>query len=296
MNVITGPDQVKYNLFGKEPFSSVDISFVYKNIRGEYRLVENGEQLTRAELKGKKYNLRYTIQNRTIKMSINKEFPSADIGDNFFIEANISVKILNPVELIRNGLSDISDYVIEYLFQKITRLTKGYTISEYTELEERYPHQLDLTELEQEGLKVTISGSVDLNEELKARIKDQRQQLENIDFANTKKKKESEELMTIFQGTAVEFLLPLFSDVDGLRKHILSEMNDRNKLIKELAEKYVKGEIDEVQYKRGANILGEASPLSFINQGSTAKIEEKKEKRNSFSSSVARLSNVEDEE
>ena len=71
MKFITEDIPVKASFMSKEPNSSSEFSYVYLNGRGEHRLVENGEQLTNAEMRRKKFNQRFKLKKN---QSFSQEF------------------------------------------------------------------------------------------------------------------------------------------------------------------------------------------------------------------------------
>src|SRR5690554_3664065 len=102
MSIIKQTDSVKYSLFNTEPTPTINEVYVYKNNRGDYRIVESGEQLTNAELKSKKYTTRYLLKYMPLKGSIYNEFPSRDENISYAVSLNYTAEVSNPELYIKS--------------------------------------------------------------------------------------------------------------------------------------------------------------------------------------------------
>ena len=174
MSFVKATDPVKYNFFNKEPFSSQMKTFVYKNDAGEYRVVEGGEQLTNTELKGQKYTTRFTLECSPVKGYLQTEIPSSDEDVTFETKLNYSFDVVNPVSYVRMlADKDIKTYVKESIRESVKRYVRQFSIEDLDTLKKNFPNDLEVSDLEDAGLHVEITGEIDLTPKLKELVKEQ---------------------------------------------------------------------------------------------------------------------------
>ncbi|MDP5274964.1 hypothetical protein [Chengkuizengella axinellae] len=295
MNVIDSVDSVKYSILGQEPYATPSYTYVYKNLNGEYRVVENGERLSRAEMKLKRFTTRYRINQTPIHAKIEEEFSSQDIGDNFLVDINITIKINQFDHFIESRIEDVETDVKKQLKMQIKKACRQYKVGDISEVEHIIPDQLNTDELEKMGLKIMLDGDVDLSEELKQRLKNHRRSMEDVDLEKEIKNKKAEELLEIFQGTPVGLLLPLYDDVSEFKMELRSKVKELEKSKTMIREKFVNGTIDEVQYMRAKSILGDS--ILPAGQNETSPLIEEKQAGNSFKNNDdLEVNNSDDEE
>jgi hypothetical protein len=155
---------------------------------------------------------------------------------------------------VQTKIKKITAYVKDILTDRTRKVTLDYSIYDFRKLQQNINLELDMYDLEEQGLKVSINTSkVELAEEMKTRLKDDRE-----------KKEKFKDLVNILKGTPFENLHLLFSNVDDFKKYLFSEVKNQKSYLDSLKSKLVKGEIDEVQYKRAISILGNNQVLGEI--------------------------------
>ncbi|UCZ52904.1 hypothetical protein LGQ02_19315 [Bacillus shivajii] len=268
MSVIQNVESIKYRFLSKEPYSTNDISFVYINSNGEYRLVENGAHLTNAELRAQKYNVRYSILRKKQTFTDQVKLASDNMIDEFEVTLRFTVKVIEPIEYIKNDMDEqLESNVKDRVFGDLRRMANQYAIEEYVQLESTMKGNLQvLDELEDEGLKVDIIPQVEVSQEIKQKLKSKRDAiddkrlsytLEDMDKDRERQLREKEfaEFTEIFAGTPLERYTTMFKNVDQLREHLLSEYKDKRNVMEKLKTQYMDGQIDATQLKKAQDLF-----------------------------------------
>ncbi|RSK28763.1 hypothetical protein EJF36_18835 [Bacillus sp. HMF5848] len=152
-------ERVTYSLFSKEPISSNTIAYVYKNANDEYRVVKDGEQLTRSELKAKKYMIRYTVSMNSVSVNHQREYSSSDPGRYFNINVKVGVKVKDPIAIVENDVKDSGKFLQDNLVYWIQPITDDYSIEDFADVKAQFQklkQQSDIVEqIERMGYEVT---------------------------------------------------------------------------------------------------------------------------------------------
>ncbi|MFC7441178.1 hypothetical protein [Laceyella putida] len=170
MVIIKQVEPVKFSLFSKEPISSNTLAYVYKNTQGEYRLVQDGEQLTRAELRAKNYTLRFEVARQTFDYKHEREYQSKDPGKSFGVTLQMSVSVKDPVAVVQNEINDLQSYLDRNMPYWIQPLVAEYGVQDFKEVR-TVIQQIDQrseirSNLESRGLTVNqVLAHVRLSEE-----------------------------------------------------------------------------------------------------------------------------------
>lgn len=257
MQIIKSAETVSFNLLVKEPVSTPTLSYVYKNPKEDYRLVKDGEQLTRTELWTKKYTIRYAVVRNLFDYKHEKEYPSLEPGKNFRVTMNITISVKDPVAVVKSEIHDLRNYLEANIPYWIQPIVEDYTIEDFkqvrTKIQNIDQHAQIRKKLEEKGFSVgEIRANVFLSkadwqhfqkiEELKKSHELKRLQLENerdiqktmqqwkLEDEDIRIKREEEEkrkLLKAFQeGGFPAFVIQAASTSNEVLEIILKERND----------------------------------------------------------------------
>ncbi|MEH7349150.1 hypothetical protein [Gottfriedia acidiceleris] len=169
MEIIKHVGRVTTGLLSSEPASTHDTSFVYKNVKGESRLVENGAQLSRLELRGSRYTIRYSVERSAYSYRHISEYPSKVPGKTFRVTLQFSVSVEDPIKVVEYDIKNIRDYLNENVSYWMAPLFQVYAIEDFREVQQLV-ESLDsktelLKDLKDRGIKVTqFQATVGLSE------------------------------------------------------------------------------------------------------------------------------------
>lgn len=135
MKLIVEQVPVKASLFSSEPPAGSDFSYVYKG-RANYILIENGQIMSRAELRANGVSLRYKVKRGGYNyFQKNMVMACNDLGRHFLLTINMKVNIADPVKIIQTETEDI-EALLNYKVQDIYEVQIGnYNFEDYRRLQ-----------------------------------------------------------------------------------------------------------------------------------------------------------------
>ncbi|WP_102264426.1 hypothetical protein [Mesobacillus jeotgali] len=237
-------ESIKYSFFSKEPFSSQSSIFVYRNERGQYRVVEGGEQLTNTELKAQKYNTRYTLEFGSVTGQITQEFPSPVTEIKYDVKLDYQCEVIDPVLLIKSGIGeDVKGFLQEHIYNQVLQLSTECSLESLPSVKEAFPHNLDFSLIKEKGLEVQVKGELDLTGTLR-NIADQQVTIDILGEFPSSDVKENFEVTASIDCKVEDLTTYLKSGITSLKEFVTKELTLQ---FRRLTEKYFIYQLEEAQ-------------------------------------------------
>ncbi|MGM0843646.1 MAG: hypothetical protein ACQEUT_01615 [Bacillota bacterium] len=244
MKIIQNEETVKYSFFNKEPYSNQSSVFVYKNDRGQYRVVENGEQLTNTELKAQRYNTRYTLVYETVHGQIAQEFSSPGSEITYDVKLQYQCEVADPVLLIRSGIGeDVKEYIHGAVYNQILQLSRDCSLETLPTVQEQFPHNLDFSEVTEKGLKIQLKGEMDLSRTLRERA-NQQITIDLQDEFPSADVNEHFEFIASIDCNVADLAAYLKSGISSIQEYVTRDLKLQ---FRKLSEKYFIYQLNELQ-------------------------------------------------
>ncbi|WP_102264421.1 toll/interleukin-1 receptor domain-containing protein [Mesobacillus jeotgali] len=158
MNLIKSVERVEAGIFLSEPASSDETSFVYRNLKKEYRLVENGEKLSKAEVRVKGYTTRYSINRNALTYRYSNVFRSKEQIDAINVAIQFSIVVENPVLIVDYQTTNIKLYLDNIVSLYLKAILRDYRIQDIMDFQQsvnQLEHNTSLVrDLSSRGIKM----------------------------------------------------------------------------------------------------------------------------------------------
>lgn len=177
----------KVGLFASPPASSQDVALVYLDKRNEYTVLQNGNSLTKSELRWGKFQTVYEVDVRGRTLEITNEFKSSDPLDKFNITVEFVYSVVDPIQMVRRSEEVIEETIIRMLLRSINQLSQKHTVEEKFELEGQIENLIQSTEF---GTRMNELGfqvyeiryvKIDISEEAESRLRDLRLKRQEVE-------------------------------------------------------------------------------------------------------------------
>lgn len=289
MEIIKNVERVTAGLLSSEPMSTHGISFVYKNAKGEYRLIENGAQLSRLELRGSRYTIRCSVVRGAFTYRHLSEYPSMNPGKTFRITIQFSVAVTDPIKVVEFDVQNINKYLDDNMPYWLAGIFENYAIEDFREVQQLIKN-LDQNigmqkDLEARGFSISqFQATVGLSESDWSHFEKIEEMKKHQDIE--KRKIEEQQELQKMKIEKDKELTRMQAEIEEIRKQkelLLEEIETRSKLETErliFEEKLKTNELLLEKMKKegdlGRTVLTSDS-VSQINQTILKDIEDKKE-------------------
>lgn len=260
MKLIVEQVPIKASLFSNEPPARAGHVFVYQGKNNRYITIQEGQVLSRAEIRSNGIHYRYTVKKVTHSYtSSTVDIQSEDFGRNFRFHFNVDLTVVEADKVVQNNIENLENYFTNKVLKEFKPKISSYYFEQFNELKKEVPnfiHQTNIvSEMQSAGILVsnftpTISLSTeDFNyfKELENIKKQHDINKRKIETTGTEEElKQLQEIQRrknqlLFEAQEKKFILETEIEIDDIR-------NQKNK---DLAELYKDDRIAQTLLKAG---------------------------------------------
>ncbi|OLO42408.1 hypothetical protein BTR23_04095 [Alkalihalophilus pseudofirmus] len=194
MNIIENVQHIKFSFIDKEPTSTLTHAYVYVNDLNEYRVVKNGDRLSKSQVRTGKYKKLYTVNMQQQLYSFRDEVLSATRGRRFSIDLNLDLAVKDPGLVVQQNAGEIGVICDRNLPIWVQRTARDFEINEDVRLaryiEDFYETSELVSILRSAGIEV-----LNVNVFVKPSARDLKHDEELVDIERNREKKDYSDTM-----------------------------------------------------------------------------------------------------